>query len=242
VVVFFGPKHEEVRRIVTHELGDWGADWKAGRNKEAKCPRMTGKNGFKPLVKPIFSHRQRKGISQYNVVIGYPTESYMSNDTEALKILASILGDRMYKHLRHNNFEYGKGIYHPGVDTEFTTAHGMIYLHFSTTNRQFANHGVGMFVMECRRLSRELIPRTELEARILYMHDYEFIEPFSTLTGELAVNVINAVSCGDTKLTKFHARGKKLKSFLNRGGREKLREVASKYLSGHNATVLFEPK
>ncbi len=241
-VIYLGPKHEEARRIIESELGDWGVNWKSNRNRETGFFLGKNQGGFKALAESVKKELVSEGSHQYHTAVGFSTETYMTDDAEALDVLAQILSDRMYRKLRTENEEWQKGAYRTPVYTDRSFAHGIFYFHFATTDEQFSKYGIEVFREECKKISEELTSRDELEAWIGYLYDYEFFDNFQRSPGRLMEMVASAVANGDTDLEKLHARGEKLKSFLQKGGRQKLREVAQKYLLNHSATVISKPK
>ncbi len=240
-VIYFGPKHEEARRVIETELGEWGNGWKPNKNKEFDLYLGRGRGGFKPLAESAAKCLLSKDSHQYHAAVAYPTETYMSADAEALDVLSYILSDRMYRRLRTENEEWKKGAYRTPVYTDRSFAHGIFYFHFATTDKKFSKHGVDVFHAECKKLCDDLIFRDELEAWIGYMYDYEFVDSFQRGPNRLMEMVASAVANGDVDLEKLHARGAALQSFMYKGGRQKLREVARKYFSGHSATVIAKP-
>lgn len=241
-VIYFGPKHRESEAIIQKELGEWGVGWSKGRNKGANFKLSREKGGFRRLNKSKRKHLEFTGIHQYHTAIGFPTETYMSDDAEALDILARILSHRMYYELRTKNRDWEKGAYRTPVFTERSFAHGLFAFQFATLDKDFARYGVQIFQKQCRDLCVNLVGRNELSAWVGYEHDYQFQDKFHNTQGQLMELVTIAVSNGDLNLEKLHQSGDKLIKLLRRGGRQKLREVARKYLSGHNAVIVISPK
>ena len=241
-VVFFGPKHEEARHLIENELGGWISERTNNTGRRNGLSKQQIKGGFRPLSESHSKIIADPAAYQYHVAVGFPTENYMSEDAEALDVLSRILSERMYHRLRVESHELEKGVYRTPVDTYRSFAHGIFSFYFATSDRQNSREGINIFHEECQRLCVELVSRAELEAWVGYMCDYEFKNVFSISPQELAQDVIISVANGDSDLKKLHARGDKLKSFLLRNGRQKLRDVARQYLSGHSATVIFEPK
>lgn len=240
-VVYLGPKFYEAELVIADNLGNWGADWNRKKNKEAKFSSKKGLGGFKILT----SHNRKTikwpGIHQHHIAIGFPTETYLTNDAEALDILARVLSDRMYTELRDKNFNWREGAYRTPVCTERTFMHGLLAFNFATLDEGFSKYGELVFKEQCQRLCSELISKDELETWVGYEYEYCFQDMIQNGSGWLVDYIITAVSNGDLDLTKLHTRGERLLRLLKRGGRQYLREVARKYLSGHSATVIIKP-
>ena len=232
-VVFFGPKFKEVEAIILEELGEW-----TGVNFAYHQDVV----GFKPLISTKRLVASYPGIHQYHTVIGFPTETYLSEDAEALDILARILSDRMYGELRDKNLDWNKGAYRMPVFTERSYMHGLFVFHFATMDREFSSNGRKIFNNQCKILCNDLVDKKELEAWVGYEIDYCFRDTFQRSPSSLMDMIIEAVSNGDIYLDHLHNRGERLLRLLKRNGRQKLREVARKYLSGHKATVILKPR
>lgn len=235
IVVYFGPRYEEVKTLVAREFGDWKTDTQP---RAYPYSFKEGEGGFYPLIAPVVETIIMRDTQQHHALIGFPTETYMSKDAEALDVLASILQRRMFEKLRLQNTNWQRGTYRTPVFTERTCGHGLFKFHFASLDEQFLREGIQNFHAECRELGNNLVTREEVETTIGFMYDYVFhawltIDPISLMEETVA-----AVSNGDVRLKKLHARGDCLLRLLKRGGREKLREVAKKYFSGHSATVI----
>ncbi|MBI2046055.1 MAG: insulinase family protein [Parcubacteria group bacterium] len=235
-VVYLGPKHTEARKIINDALGDWGLK---------HAPDTPGLDDlfmqpFAPLAKSMLTTIKCRGIRQWHVCIGLPTEPYR-NDATALDILARILSDRLYHRLRTENIRWKQGVYRAPVWTEHTFAHGLFASHFATLDGDFVPRIIDTFQKECMRLGETLISREEIETWVGFMYDYEFMDCFQRSPGNLTDMIIDAVSNGDTDLAELHQRGEKLLSFRTQGGRKMLRDISRKYL-GNTATVIMKPE
>jgi len=240
-VVFLGPKFNEVETVVSDELGNWGINWSKKRNRGAQFTFRQGLGGFKPLTSSKVRIVKLPRLHQHHTAIGFPTDTYQNEDAEALDVLARILSDRMYYELRDKNFDWNKGAYRTPVFAERTYMYGLFTFHFATTSKEFAKHGRRVLHDQCRRLCDDLVGKSELETWLGYELDAYFKDAFERAPSSLMELVVKAVSNGDLDLTRLHSRGDRLLSLLKRGGRQRLREVARKYLSGHSATVILQP-
>lgn len=241
-VVYLGPTYEEVRYLVKEEFGEWGKDLSARKNKGPSFSVWRRKSGFSPLKVPKRRSFIFPGIRQFHIAIGFPTETYSTGDGEALDVLARILSHRMYGELRVKNRDWNKGTYRTPVFAERTYAHGIFAFHFATLDKNYVRYGIRSFKAQCKDLCNNLVSREELEAHSGYMNDYEFIDYFQQQPGELVATVADAVSNGDVDLKGMHGYGERLLRLLKRGGRQKLRQVAQKYLSRPSATVIMRPE
>ncbi len=236
-VVYLGPSHSEVARLIERELGDW-----VNQPRHYNPSFRTRYNADSyVLKKPKRKVVVRPGIHQYHVAIGFPTETYLSKDAEAIDILARILSRRMYGEIRTKNQSWSGGSYRSPVLTERTFAHGLFCFHFATIDQSFVRVGIRAFRDQCRLLCDQLVSRSEAEDCIGFMYDSEFMEVFKRCPSLLMDEIVASVSNGDLDLTRLHERGERINKYLRRGGRAKLREVAQKYLSQNSACVVIKP-
>jgi len=237
-VVYFGPRHEEVKALVANEFGTWkktdGKKW-----QKFRLPKMLG--GFEPLKQPQEREVTIAGMHQHHAMIGFPTETYLSEDAEALDVLAFLFSERMYSELRSKNKKWEAGAYRTPVETERTFGHGIFSFHFATLDERFLVKGIETFREQCQLLCTELLSPEEVEIAVGFLYDYLFKDSFTRWTEGLLESVIQAAANGDTHLERLHSRGERLQKLLKRNGRQKLREVAQKYLSGNSATVIAKP-
>lgn len=235
-VVYLGPNHLKAKEIIKDELGDWS-------NTSSRRPNF--RNRFRVSFHRLKQSKKKtitqSGIHQYHVATGFPTEHYLSNDSEALDILANILSVRMYKKLRIENRSWSKGSYALPVMTERSFLHGLLFFQFATLDKNFMKHSIKTFHKECNYLCENLITRAEAEDWIGYMYDYQFMDYFKKCPSGLADMIIDNVSNGDLSLDKLHNRGDKLLSYLKRGGRSRLREIAQKYFYKKSACIIVKP-
>jgi len=234
-VVYLGPKYTEVSKIVSQLF----SDWKPSRERKLR-KRVLKNEKFKPLDKSSCNTRLHKGIKQSHMCIGIPISSSSSDDSTALEVLAKILSARLFRKLRYDNLRWDQGVYRASVWVEQTYLHGLFIFHIATLDKQFVADSRKIFKEECERLAGQLISRQEIETWVGFLHD-EYKDSFINTPSSLVDMIIDAVVSGDTDLEKLHAKGEKLLSFQTRAGRNKLRDIALKYLNGHSATVIIEP-
>lgn len=234
-VFYIGPRFQEVKNIVEQELGDWYA---SGRQRQFSFNK--GKFKFRRLRCFVKKNITFPGICQFYVAVGFPTESYMSKDTEALDVLGEILTRRMFKKLRLNNTQWRQGVYSTSTFIARTFAHGLFGFQFATSDKSFVKQGITAFHEQCENLCRQLIPRRELEPIIGYLYDYE-VKGIFNYPAVLLNTVVDAVSNGDIKLAKFSKQKEIILSFLTKRGRERLRKTAQKYFQQPSAQVIIRP-
>ena len=238
-VIYFGPRHNEVKTLVAKEFDEWK---KRPQSKIVPFTLSEKAGGFSPLKTSLKREVERGGIHQCHAMVGFPTETYMSADAEALDVLASILSKKMFSELRSKNSDWEGGAYETPVETERTFGHGLFKFNFASLDRSFVDRGIACFHEQCDYLCKEIMSREDIEVAVGYMYDYTYRDLFRTDSTGLAEEVAIAVSNGDVSLEHFHTRGDRLLKLLKRGGRQKLREVAQKYFSGHSATVIINPQ
>ncbi|MFH1758943.1 MAG: pitrilysin family protein [Patescibacteria group bacterium] len=236
-VVFLGPSHQEVKLLVEREFGDWGKNWGPRKNQLYGFKKCRGRCRS-PIRANIEKYESRPGLHQHHVIVGFPTTTYTSTDSEALDVLARILSGRMYHELRTKNHDWGKGCYRAPVFTHSSFTHGFLGFHFATLDENYLRYGINAFYRQCDDICKQLVRREELDAWRGYILDYEYTDAFQRGPGNLMEMIITAVANGDLNLKQLHERGDKLKQLT----RHQILYVAKKYLTGPSAKVIISPK
>lgn len=226
--IVLGPSYKEAKKLMQRYFDDWqpGTIAALDYNHNEDIPALTGVKSCEV---------QRSGIHQYHVAVGWPTETYMSPDAEALDVLSFILEKRLYR-LRDENRDRTKGIYRVEVFTPRTLTHGMLYAYFATTNFDYARWGEEVIHEECARFKQEYVLDDELDAARSFL-DAEYLDAIFNSPSELTDRIIGAVANGDENLEGFHM----FRERLHRVGKKRIMKIANKYLTPSHIRVVIAP-
>lgn len=229
-VILLGPSYKEAKRLVRRHFGDWepGTIPTLEYDRTDEMPTLTS-------VKSVAV--TRPGIHQYHVAVGFPTETYLSRDAEALDILARILEIRLYEKLRVGNRDFDKGAYRVYAITRRTFAHGLMFIHFATSSREFAEEGSGIIIREMQRLKTDFVQDDERDAAVGNL-DFEYLDDFRNTPGQLADRIIEAATNGDEKLVHLHA----FRDSLHRVGKRRIISAANKYFTSNYVHIVISPE
>lgn len=218
-VLLLGPSFEEAKKLVLKNFGDLapGSPPLLAYDHSEDFPTL-------PSIKLV--EVARRGIHQHHIAIGFPTETYLTKDAEALDVLAQILEFRLCLRLRKNTTDPKKGVYRAEVFTPRTFVHGIFYIYFAASDREFAQECVNRILQEISTLRKEFVPAQELKSMQEHM-DAEYREAFRDRAEALTDLIIDAVCNGDEELQHMHS----FLSRLHRVTRSKIRDVANKYLT-----------
>lgn len=228
-LLVLGPSHKKTKRLAEEYFGDM----------EGKPPpplEYDHGEDFPRLSSPREISPSRRGISQYHLVIGFPTEAYHSKDAEVIDVMSRILWKRIYEPLRYQNSDFEKGSYHPMVETQRTFVHGLLSIHFSSKSREFVEWGREEIFRELERLKSERVEDWELRIQRDFL-DSQFVDAFQNSPNELAELIIGAVTNGDEDLEFLHGFRRR----LSRVTRKKILEAANKYFSSPHVQMLISP-
>jgi predicted Zn-dependent peptidase len=228
-LVAFGPRFEEVRELARRYFDDL-------KNRPRPALDYDHSDNLPVLASVRSNEIERAGIGQFHFALGFPTESYMSKDAEALDVLARILAFRLRQRLREGNRVFDQGVYRANVYTSRSFLHGLIYTTFATVSGEFARKGEGIVLEEIQKLKEELVGDMELDAMVNYI-DNSYLDAFKKIALTLSEMVIEAVCNGDEDLTYLHS----FRQRLHKITRKKLRHVANKYFMENYARVLIKP-
>lgn len=228
-LVVFGPRFEEVRELAKRYFDDL-------KNRPRPALDYDQSDNLPVLASIRSNEIERAGIGQFHFALGFPTESYMSKDAEALDVLARILAFRLRQRLREGNRIFNQGVYRANVYTSRSFLHGLIYATFATISGEFALKGENIVLEEIQKLKEELVGDTELDAMVNYI-DNSYLDAFKKIALTLSEMVIEAVCNGDEDLTRLHS----FRQRLHKITRKKLCHIANKYLGDNYARVLVRP-
>jgi len=230
-IILFGPKPEAAKAMAMQYFGDW---------EEARTPIFDYDHSDDvPRVSGVLSKEiELPGSHQYHVGVAFPTETFSTENGEALDFLACILEMRLMTKLRDENSNMEAGVYRTPVYIERTKVHGMISASFATIDKDFAKRAEEVMVQEFRGLTADLVRPEEFDAIGFRLLD-EYRNALRNDGAALSEMVIDAISNGDTYLQQFVATPERIKGVTRR----KLRTVANKYFSSKNgyARVLIKP-
>ncbi len=228
-LVVFGPRFEEVRELAKRYFDDL-------KNRPRPALDYDHSDNLPVLASIRSNEIERAGIGQFHFALGFPTESYMSKDAEALDVLARILAFRLRQRLREGNRIFNQGVYRANVYTSRSFLHGLIYATFATISGEFARKGENIVLEEIQKLKGELVGDMELDAMVNYI-DNSYLDAFKKIALTLSEMVIEAVCNGDEDLTRLHS----FRQRLHKITRKKLRHIANKYFMENYARVLIKP-
>lgn len=228
-VIMLGPPFREVGKLAERYFGDL----KPGNVPPLDYDRS---EDFPRITSPRIVQVVKEGISQYHFCLAYPTETYSSKDAEAIDVLARIWAWRCRRELRHKNRDLNKGVYRVLAYTPRTFLHGMIYLWWATSDKDFARESVGKVLRETRALRGNLVYQKEREAIVGNLED-QHRDMFKSESGTLADMIIEAVCNGDEELKGLHSFIPRLR----RVSRSRLCEVANKYFTDNHVLVVVGP-
>lgn len=228
-LVVLGPPFHEIKEIAERYFGKWNCD--------AEPPELDYDHSDDlPVFRETKSLEIARDTKSFYCGIGFPTESYLSPDAEAIDALARILQWRLYRRLRNENSDFDGGAYRVHVETPRTLVHGMICASFATASRDFLEYGERAALEEAEKLKADLADEAQLMDTKERMLD-EYVEIFRKSSGDLAHMIITAVSNGDEELKRLHDFERRVKSLKPK----KLREIANKYFAKNYARVLIRP-
>lgn len=190
----------------------------------------------RPVISgPKIIQVDQKGIHQYHVAVGFPTDPYGSKDDEALDVLADIWRWRIREALRNQNREWGKGTYRTLAFTPRSFVHGMIYITFATPDENFALWGIEKILEICSALKTGWVLNDELVAMSNKAYN-QYVEDFTFGPNHLAERIIEAAANGDENM-------RRLNSFLgrlSRVGKKSIMRVANEYFTtpDHIAVII----
>jgi len=227
-LIVLGPKFEEVKELAKQYFGDC---------KEKSSPTLDYDNSedLPSLSLPRIAELARD-TGQYHFAIGFYTRNYLSDDTEAIDILARILAMRLRHILRDCNRKFGGGVYRANAHTSRSFIHGLIYVTFATVNSEFAKEAREVVIQEFKKLKEKLVDERELEAMV-YRMNTTHMETFKKVPLSLAEMIIEAVCNGDEDLARLHSYRQR----LHKVNRKKLLCVANKYFSPNYIQAMVRP-
>ncbi len=228
-VIILGPKVEDAKALALRHFRDWDDKRTPilGYDHSEDLPKLSG----------VRSHEtERPGIHQYHCGIGFPTETYKTNDAEAIDVLGEIFEARLELAIRDGNRDFNGGSYRTPVLTERSFVHGMFWASFATISHEFETRAEEIVLREYEQLKNDLVSQKELESAIGSLYN-EYLDAFWNTPSDLSERIIDAAVNGDGDLTQMHA----FRSKVLRVSRKKVREIANKYFGKNYARVLIKP-
>jgi predicted Zn-dependent peptidase len=228
-VIMLGPDFKQAKKLMDNHFGNWenGAVPRLDYDRSDELPKLSEIRSLEVT---------RPGIRQHHVAIAFPTESYMSEDAEAIDILARILDWRVEERLREDNRDRGKGIYHPSVESVRTFCHGILYISFATAgDKDYARFAEAAVIDEIKKLKSELVSRDEFDLRDRVRDEYN--DTFWNMPNGLVDLIRDAAANGDPELVSLNDFRRR----LNRVNRRKLCDIANKYFGENYARVVISP-
>lgn len=221
-VILIGPKNNEAVEKVREYFGDLP--------QRSPTPLAYDHSDDFPTLDSIRSFELvRPGIRQHHVAIAFPTEGYLSRDTEVLDVLAAIWEHRIEQRLREENTSFNAGIYHPETWSPRTFTHGMIAAWFATVgDSEYVERAVAMAVEECEKLKLDesAMLEEDCEDRKAYLKD-SFDQMLLWYPLDLCEAITEATCNGDSKLKHFVSYPKRLSKVTPKS----IREIAQKYFT-----------
>jgi len=199
IVVLMGPsQNEAVRMIRQHELNEI-PNWKADPlvvDPHDITPRLTGVR--EAVIRWPYLH-------QTHVRLLWPVGPYGSEDDEALQVLAPVFKDRIEEALREENELYDGGTYHPFVEWDASSTHGLIDVWFATVgDRGHRERLVERVLKVARDLSRDTSTAFEQHVDAARRNEAdEFIEAYRYVPSTFAEWMVQAIVNDDRDLTRF---------------------------------------
>lgn len=229
-VVMLGPSHREVAEAAKKQFSDWDL------NKSKPELDYDGTDDV-PCLNQIRSLEvERSGIHQYHWGIGFPTESFNSEDAEVIDVLSRIWAFRLRTALREKNRSFHKGVYRALSYTPRTFCHGLLYVWFATKDQDFAKQAEEVVLQECENLKKSLVSEEEFDAMVHNLSS-DFAYAFRQGPEQLSELIIASVCNGDEDLIRLHTIGQRIKKVTRR----KILAVANKYFTKKYASVLIKP-
>lgn len=232
-VIFLGPRYHEAMQLANKYFGDWNPETHNYRTMDFS--EYT--DDIVPnLVTPRTVEIERAGIMQHYRAIGFPTETYVSKDAEAIEVLGRILAFRIRRRLRDDNKNFDKGVYRALAFTERTFLHGVLYFWFASIDEGFANYGEEVVLEECRKMRESLVRPEEWDpiTKNLYQQYRDMMVEYPS---ELAEAITASACNGDEDLKMLLSSRDRMKKM----SRTRLRNVANKYLTDGYARAIITP-
>jgi predicted Zn-dependent peptidase len=227
-VVMLGPSHEAVRGHVREAFGDWEPT-----NSIPHIPEPE----FRPLTRSKRLKAVKRGIRQYHVCVGFPTENFSSADAAALDILAEIWAFEGKRALRDGNQDFNKGVYRCFGMAPRSRMHGMIYLWFASSSRDYAYKSIDTVLGLANNLGNFFAKHDAWDSALISLLA-NYYEAFGSSPDSLADTVMDSVANGDEELISLH----NYPSDLRRVNRHKLRAVANKYFTKEHCVAILQPR
>lgn len=213
--VMLGPSFREVGELANKYFETWPG---------GSVPRLRQEEY--PVFKDIRSESIIRATKRYYVATAFPTETFMSNDAEAIDVLVRIWRFRLEQRLRYMNLDRKKAPYHVDVDAPRTYLHGVVYAQCAVRSEEVAREMVSAMIEEAEKLKRDLVLPEELDA-VLFSKEMKHRTIFKNSAGGLADRIIESVCNGDEDLIGLHSYIERLRKI----NRRKIKHIANKYFT-----------
>ncbi|HAU07850.1 MAG: hypothetical protein A2568_03635 [Candidatus Yanofskybacteria bacterium RIFOXYD1_FULL_44_17] len=170
------------------------------------------------------------------LAVGFPTETYFSEDGLALDILAEILKYRLIILLREANRIFRNGVYHTPVDTDRSFVHGLIVAEVASRSEEYIKYCETIILQEFARLREELVSKEVFEG-FRSAARFQPLVAFKSYPDILAHLIMAAAANGDKDMKHLNS----FKERFARVTRNSLRNVANKYFTKEYVRVLIRP-
>lgn len=235
VAIFMGPKQAEALELVARAELDQLKDYRSSAQVDAcgdSLPQLSG------IVERVV---WRPGIHQTHVGLGWPTQSFTSQESPALNVLVRVLKLRVEELLREKNTRFDAGVYHPMATWYATAYHGLMELWFATVgDGNYVTVAEGMVLDMIRHLRDDTGMALAEEVAAIKAHLYssfEYEQRFNA--GGFCERILEHVSNGDRELALLSSYKRRLLAVTP----EKIRALAGEYLSTENfARVVIHPE
>lgn len=198
-VVLMGPSQAEAVRMVRqaelNEMPSW-TPTKLDVDTSDTTPHLSGvRSGV--LVWPK--------LKQTHLRLLWPVPPYGSKDDEALQVLCAVLKDRIEDVLREENDQFKGGVYHPSVEWDASSTHGLIDLWFATVGCRAHRE---MLLERVLRVIRQVATDTSsaFDAHVDAARKREadeFVEAYRYVPSTFAEWMMAAIASGDRRLERF---------------------------------------
>ncbi|TSC71028.1 MAG: hypothetical protein G01um101470_763 [Parcubacteria group bacterium Gr01-1014_70] len=223
--IFIGRSEKEATTLTRKYFGYLERGAEPPKPKTAKTCRF---------LKAVVSRYVVRDIKQYYFGFGVPTEGYLSEDAEAIDVLAAILSHRLWRRFRRGNKNFDGGAYRTPVEAERDFAGGLLSLRVATSGEDFLRKVIKGTLEECHKLKADLVPRTKLEVAIGNL-ETNYLDKIRSDPFEL---IVKAAANGDRNLVHLGGFRKRLRKVTQK----RVCDVANKYLTDAYARVVVGPK
>jgi predicted Zn-dependent peptidase len=228
--IMFGAPHNKVAQRMRRAFGDLPT------GSPPPIPKKYFRE-FRPLRGIRYLETVHRGLHQTHVGIAVPFDHRCKNDAASLDILSKLLRLRLFHRLREENQKITHGVYNVYCEISRSFLHGMLYVHFATTSKRYAELAEEIVAQEMRKLTEYLVSNEEFDAA-KYAVYYPLLHAYRQIPYMVCEMVIEATCNGDEELIEMHKYPERVRNVT----RSQVRNVANKYLSGGYAMAIIRPR